>query len=476
VEATGRTFSQIHQQHKPGALGWGAGEHLRGDLAGTRLYTHSAFSISGSSDAAAKARQDKWAAGAAYVKQAIDREFGPGMGELAFAKVSRDTRHDISAELRRGDLDRLRTAVSDLRNPMKALLALPGIRGIQGADGPRVQKAVVTTMVDLIERRFAEERAKGAAGKSPKATLDAIRKEINDDPSGNRTLKSKALSIVDKAEAQLRCGADLGRHLAFATLPPTSAWRMLMDGHLQDARGEYGFENEQGYMAGMLNGFSRMLESVRSREPLDARLFETLHDTCVDKVYSKPLSDPDLERMPRDGRLKKGFRTDDGSNVGVGYPFKPVALEGEPPRRVGTTTPEGRAELAAKVARDDWYRIDVGELGAPDKLWCVTRSREQCRARVDTILTAYRTEIAAARTEDEKLRAIARCCQDLDQSHVFEDGNIRTVSFLVMNKLLLEAGLSPAILDEPNVFDGFSVTQLVDEIRHGQAAFRAACQ
>jgi hypothetical protein len=68
VEATGRTFSQIHQQHKPGALGWGAGEHLRGDLAGTRLYTHSAFAISGSGDAAAKARQDKWAAGATYVK------------------------------------------------------------------------------------------------------------------------------------------------------------------------------------------------------------------------------------------------------------------------------------------------------------------------------------------------------------------------------------------------------------------------
>ena len=33
--------------------------------------------------------------------------------------------------LRRGDLDRLRTAVGDLRNPMKALLALPGIGDIQ---------------------------------------------------------------------------------------------------------------------------------------------------------------------------------------------------------------------------------------------------------------------------------------------------------------------------------------------------------
>ena len=69
-------------------MGWGASEHLRGDLAGTKLYTHSAFSISGSGEAAAKGRQDKWAAGAAYVKNAIDQEFGPGMGDRVFKKIS----------------------------------------------------------------------------------------------------------------------------------------------------------------------------------------------------------------------------------------------------------------------------------------------------------------------------------------------------------------------------------------------------
>ena len=47
MEVSSRAFSQIYEQHKPGALGWGAGEHLRGDLAGTKLYTHSAFSTPG---------------------------------------------------------------------------------------------------------------------------------------------------------------------------------------------------------------------------------------------------------------------------------------------------------------------------------------------------------------------------------------------------------------------------------------------
>ena len=102
VGAPAPTFSQIHEQYKPGMLGRGSGEHLR--ATGTRLYTHSAFAISGSGPAALAARQAKWEAGAAHVKQAIDREFGPGMGERAFAKVSRESGHNLSAELRRGDL------------------------------------------------------------------------------------------------------------------------------------------------------------------------------------------------------------------------------------------------------------------------------------------------------------------------------------------------------------------------------------
>ena len=118
---------------------------------------------------------------------------------------------------------------------------------------------------------------------------------------------------------------------------------MVLDGCHHESRGDYGFENEQGYMAGMLNGFGRRLESVRDREPLETRLVEVLHDTCIDGVHSKPLIQPELEGSARDGRMTRGYRTDDGSNVGVGFGFKPVRMEGD--RRVGTTTPEGLGEL-----------------------------------------------------------------------------------------------------------------------------------
>jgi hypothetical protein len=114
VEVSSRAFSQIYEQHKPGALGWGAGEHLRGDLAGTKLYTHSAFSISGFGEAAAKNRQAKWAAGAAFVKNAIDDQFGKGVGDRVFSKISSEGGPDLNKELRRGDLERIRRAIGEV--------------------------------------------------------------------------------------------------------------------------------------------------------------------------------------------------------------------------------------------------------------------------------------------------------------------------------------------------------------------------
>ena len=44
---------------------------------------------------------------------------------------------------------------------------------------------------------------------------------------------------------------------------------------------------------------------------------------------------------------------------------------------------------------------------------------------------------------DKRLELIIRTCQDLDQMHLFTDGNIRTIAFLVMNKMLIENGFNP---------------------------------
>jgi hypothetical protein len=59
----------------------------------------------------------------------------------------------------------------------------------------------------------------------------------------------------------------------------------------------------------------------------------------------------------------------------------------------------------------------------------------------------------------------------LERAHLFDDGNARTIGLLVVNKLLLENGLRPAMMEDPNRFDGFSTDELVAEIKQGQATF-----
>ena len=103
-------------------------------------------------------------------------------------------------------------------------------------------------------------------------------------------------------------------------------------------------------------------------------------------------------------------------------------------------------------------------------------SRPQNKAKADTIIDHYRQALPRAATENAKLAEIAKCVQRLEQAHLFMDGNARTTGFLVLNKLLLENGFSPAMIADPNRFDAFSINELVQEIRQGQETFADHCR
>jgi hypothetical protein len=104
-------------------------------------------------------------------------------------------------------------------------------------------------------------------------------------------------------------------------------------------------------------------------------------------------------------------------------------------------------------------------------LVCTPQTAEACKQKVQGVLDEYHASIKDALEEDDKLAVIARCCQELDQAHAFADGNIRVIAFVLLNKLLIENGLSPTILLEPNRFDGYSVGELVADIKEGQQNF-----
>ncbi|MFO1057244.1 MAG: hypothetical protein U1E53_09780 [Dongiaceae bacterium] len=405
------------------------------------------------------------------VADGLDRAFGAGfiVREHAAFSPAQDAALQ-AAELRRSvragtvTPDKLAEKSEEI---LKRLKSEPNLQA-GGPLGRAASGSFCGAMAELCAARL-EANARSERPLDPKAVLDELRKEVRAQSIGP-TREAKALSIVDKAEAQLNLEAEMARGGRLGDFPGGQAWRMVMDGHLQASRGEYGFENEQGYMAGMLNGLTLMLADARAGRALDATSYEQLHDACVRGVYSKPTIMP--EKL-EEGRLKTGYRTNDGTNVGVGYSLKPV--NPEDPLRRGNVTIAGREQLERSIAEQGqppWFRLALrARADAQDQVWSDVRSADQCRGRVNDIFNSYRAELARAGSEDDRLRAIARCCQALDQSHVFEDGNIRTVSFLVMNRLLIDNGLSPAILREPNMFDGYALDELVAEMREGQAQF-----
>lgn len=87
------------------------------------------------------------------------------------------------------------------------------------------------------------------------------------------------------------------------------------------------------------------------------------------------------------------------------------------------------------------------------------------------IVGIYNAQIKQANTADEKLKAIVFLIQQYLRQHPHRDGNNRTLVNDLLNQLLIENGLSPTLLFEPNIFEFHAVDELVAIIKKGQMLF-----
>jgi hypothetical protein len=308
-----------------------------------------------------------------------------------------------------------------------------------------------------------------------KRTPSSVRNKLVDMANDQAVRSFSTLrDAVDEAistgliEAQSELSEEMDDHDEFDDFPRDQSWRLLMDGKHQ-GRGKVGFENEPGYMPAMMKGFTEMLATLGQRLTADG--YEALHDLCVDGVKDRHGEDMD-----------SGFRNSGTEGEGFGLDSDNWSQDGHD---------ELIEKYSHKNSKDPRYpdgRNPVGDLLAvkkhPDELKNerVFRVRplyaNRCKGLADLVLNLYYQEIddinqIAPNDQTAKMTAIVRCCQDLDQLHLFVDGNIRTIVFLVLNKLLIENGLSPVIMNEPNVFDCKSIAELLAAVRRGQQAFQS---
>lgn len=257
----------------------------------------------------------------------------------------------------------------------------------------------------------------------------------------------------------------------YKSIPQERLYRLFVDQNRWPKEGAAEtpdvFENEEGYMSGMMSAFIRVMGD---QCPLSAELLKQYHDEAVGRVrtqrgesiegsYRKTRS-PDERSIERfnlkwgETISESGFRELQAkySTDSAGY-FVPV--EDSEPQSIfylaGMVNPKRTVtrELSIQLQSPN---IPISEL-------------------VDRLIQMY--NLRPNQTEKDKVRAMIQLVQDLDQIHPFYDGNIRTFAVLLLNRLLISERMDPCCFTDPNCIDCLSVEELVDKLREGQEHFRS---
>jgi len=266
--------------------------------------------------------------------------------------------------------------------------------------------------------------------------------------------------------------------------PHEQAWRLCVDERYQkNDNPEFMVGEEPSYLAGTKRLLNAMLNELcidelnfdgHSPKEFTAKYYQQLHDIAVEGTY----------KGVRERCYKEFFE--------LGYAHNWLTTFGLV--QDSNISNAGREERWDKIeCRKGGSKVDTryGEAGHPvgncfDMKEVMpyknhtnkSMTREERLEIAETIISKCHEEITSAKEqndEDAKLTAIVRCCQDLEQAHLFPDGNGRTIAFGVLTKLLLENRLTPCIMHDTSHIDGFSVKELVEEFRKGQETFRKWC-
>jgi len=298
-------------------------------------------------------------------------------------------------------------------------------------------------------------------------------------------------------------------------LPKNITWRMLMDVQYQcDDIGMYALDKpsscrklgvrapEKGYIDALLKAWSHMTTSIQECRKMNADLYIELHDLAVDNVWQNyethhytlsktfPVDwrvvrkEPSYVLVHEPIYMSKGIRD---SYIQVSFGLS-TAKEQKP----GNFTKLGLEEFDKKQTENNWFDGLESKLLEGSSIQCNNlvaeeiESKEKMKDLIDQFFAQYYKSLDILNSGqslegsflpehssplDKKLELIIRTCQDLDQAHVFADGNIRTIAFLVMNKMLIENDLNPTCMYDPNVLDCTDIKTLIEHVKTGQAYF-----
>lgn len=280
---------------------------------------------------------------------------------------------------------------------------------------------------------------------------------------------------------------DYYKHLPFKSIP-----LLVLDERVR-AHKDYAFDDEYGYMAGMLYGLDTMVSLYLSGETPNKKTLDLIHTACTEGVCKKF----------RKGE-EEGFTLSTISNAGRGEGINSYAcmqaLESDP--KIKSQLKNFKIISSNEDTHGDFETLSCSyvtslsftEQGLKETLLAIRKDpRWLCvgkyRGRSYLIfLPAIPSEISykmyEAFSQCEKTlryctesniatKAIVTCCKDLEHIHPYTDGNIRSIAMVLLQWMLLRNNQPPTLLKNPNVFDGHSYEELCDIVIKGQTAFQA---
>jgi hypothetical protein len=311
--------------------------------------------------------------------------------------------------------------------------------------------------------------------------LIAMRQEVEQALGVNARIKQKILSLIALEQQRFtfadRCKASSNPWLTKLKDAENDAYKLCIN-FSRHAQGRHQQEGRQeGYMAGMLSALNQTISTLQ--EPLSATTLQEMHDIAVQNVINledyyknKTLYEYNLatKKETSVSPLPQGF-----GNRGCGAELKISAKTGYYASNAGIS--EFRNSLKFEAG---WIKYHETAFGKGKLSLGKERTPQECSQKAAEIIAHYHENIAIAKRnyqdtsalEAAVLRSIAICCQDLLQHHLFAEHNIDAVAFLVMNKLLLQNDMAPAILDGANKLYMHSVFEIIHQIKQGQVRFK----
>lgn len=274
---------------------------------------------------------------------------------------------------------------------------------------------------------------------------------------------------------------------ALAQLPIEKIWMLAVDGKFYSSEsGPLGFEQrEKGSIEGILNGLITAIKKLGTE--LKVADIQAIHKACMEGINSRNPCQPGEFRkndvafdVPATWCSPSGL-LDLLKNFKYSIKLVPTnyALVNNQTVLISSCIDKKNLKVCANPQdaltalhnQNKLQELHAELIKENTKLVYFPSCEKDFAKPLEIVTKNYNQNIKLTKHEDQVLKIIAETIQYATRLHPFRDGNNRTFVNCLLNRLLIENGLPPALFFEPNVFEFHTPQELVEIIKNGQDAF-----